>query len=123
MQQVYNEGQRMEVEGHEVTIGPSYESPIGLVQLASATNKGAVINWEQKQRIKNILYGVETFAVEVYPPESQMVDVVNAYHLWVLIGKQGEAPIGWNNGRNVLHDSRKARTIKSRPPQNSLKHY
>lgn len=35
------------------------------------------------QRIKNELLGPEYCCVQVFPPESQLVDAVNAYHLWV----------------------------------------
>jgi hypothetical protein len=43
-----------------------------------------VHSWTDFQRIKNELYGKERQAIEVYPPESELVDARNLYHLWVL---------------------------------------
>jgi hypothetical protein len=45
-----------------------------------------VRSWTDCQRIKRevLLTGAERAAVEVYPPESELVDSANMYHLWVL---------------------------------------
>lgn len=45
---------------------------------------GRDISWKDKQEIKNKIFGKEALAIEVFPPESQLVDEVNAYHLWIL---------------------------------------
>ena len=47
---------------------------------------GAVIanHWQTLQQIKNELIGPEATAVEFYPPESELKDGENSYHLWVL---------------------------------------
>lgn len=42
------------------------------------------LTWAAKQRIKNELMGSGAIAVEVFPPESELVDQADAYHLWVL---------------------------------------
>jgi hypothetical protein len=42
------------------------------------------ITWAEKQRIKDELFGRERLAVEVFPPQSEMVDAANLYHIWVL---------------------------------------
>jgi hypothetical protein len=42
------------------------------------------VSWMHKQRIKNELFGKESVAVEVFPPESQLVDEANIYWLWIL---------------------------------------
>jgi hypothetical protein len=39
-------------------------------------------DWREMQRIKNELCGTETFAVELYPEESRVVDTSNQYHLF-----------------------------------------
>lgn len=39
--------------------------------------------WRDLQRIKNELVGPERLAVEVFPPESELVDSANMAHLWV----------------------------------------
>lgn len=40
--------------------------------------------WRDMQRIKNELFGKESVAVSVMPPESQLVDDADMYHMWVL---------------------------------------
>jgi hypothetical protein len=39
--------------------------------------------WADLQRIKNEVVGVKRSAVEVFPPESELVDEANMTHLWV----------------------------------------
>jgi hypothetical protein len=41
-------------------------------------------SWKDMQRIKNDLVGAERVAVEVFPPQSELVDVGNLYWMWVL---------------------------------------
>ncbi|MGL5717993.1 MAG: DUF7694 domain-containing protein [Paraclostridium sp.] len=48
--------------------------------------KGTHISWSEKQRIKNEIFGKESVAIEVFPKESELVDQVNMYHIWVLHG-------------------------------------
>jgi hypothetical protein len=48
------------------------------------TLSGADVPWAAKQRIKNELAGPERTAVEVFPPDAELVDEAPAYHLWVL---------------------------------------
>ena len=54
------------------------------------------ISWREKQRIKNELVGKERVAIEVYPPEEELVDTANMYHLWVL--PPGERLHFWPKG-------------------------
>lgn len=48
-------------------------------------------SWWEAQRIKNEIAGVNATAVEVYPPQSEVVDDADAYHLWIL-----PAPLGFS---------------------------
>lgn len=41
-------------------------------------------NWKHLQRIKNEICGPEAIAIEVYPAESELVDVANIYWLFVM---------------------------------------
>lgn len=41
-------------------------------------------DWRHMQQIKNELTGDARWAMEIYPPEAQLVDSSNEYHLWVL---------------------------------------
>lgn len=55
-------------------------------------DRSPVRDWRHLQQIKNEILGPEEFAVEVFPPESQLVDTSNEYHLWHTPGMQFAAP-------------------------------
>lgn len=40
--------------------------------------------WRDKQRIKNELFNAASCAVEVMPPDAQLVDQAPMYHIWIL---------------------------------------
>lgn len=40
-------------------------------------------SWRILQDIKNAVAGVDRTAVEIYPPEVEVTDTANMYHLWV----------------------------------------
>lgn len=46
-------------------------------------SKEQIKDWRHFQLIKNQLCGRETIGIEIYPPESKLVDTANQYHLWV----------------------------------------
>lgn len=54
--------------------------------------KGTEISWSEKQRIKNEIFGEDAVAIEVFPKETELVDEVNMYHVWVL--HEFELPFG-----------------------------
>ncbi len=41
-------------------------------------------SWWEMQRIKNEIAGEASTAVEVYPPQNEVVDGANMFHIWVL---------------------------------------
>lgn len=43
-------------------------------------------SWPEMQRIKDEIAGPNATAVEVYPPQNEIVDDADMYHLWVLTG-------------------------------------
>jgi hypothetical protein len=47
-------------------------------------SRGPVRDWRHFQAIKNEVAGPERLAIEVFPPESSLVDEANEYHLWVI---------------------------------------
>jgi hypothetical protein len=49
---------------------------------------GRDVFWKDLQRIKNEIFGPQALAVQYYPRESELVDVVNVYWLFVY-------PDGW----------------------------
>lgn len=40
------------------------------------------IGWDVLQRIKNDVLGEDVLAIEVYPPNEQLVNETNTRHLW-----------------------------------------
>lgn len=51
------------------------------------------IPWSVKMQIKNEIFGEKRLAIEVYPKKNRLVDVCDAYHLWVF-EKAFELPFG-----------------------------
>ncbi len=108
------------VNGHEITLDPNQtiwrnkfytvikhvlEPELGEksgIHLSIRHNeRKAIRDWRHFQRIKNELAGAEREAVEIFPPESQLVDTSNQYHLWVL--PEGTTSFfTWNEGRHVV---------------------
>lgn len=40
-------------------------------------------HWKEIYNIKNEVFGSETWAVEYYPPESELIDNKNIYWIWI----------------------------------------
>ncbi len=40
--------------------------------------------WWEAQRIKNELAGEDFTAIEIYPPQGEVIDGANVFHIWVL---------------------------------------
>ena len=51
------------------------------------------IPWSVKQQIKNELFGEKRLAIEVFPKQKNLVDVLDVYHLWVF-PKDFDLPFG-----------------------------
>jgi hypothetical protein len=43
-------------------------------------------SWWEMQRIKNEIAGEDATAVEVYPPQTEVVDGADMFHIWVVTG-------------------------------------
>jgi len=57
------------------------------------------ISWATLQRVKNEVFGPNTWAVQYFPAEDQLIDQFNFYWLWVFPGGQLPMPIdGGTNG-------------------------
>lgn len=54
------------------------------IHLAITSLSGDRPSWPEMQRIKSELAGPNATAVEVYPPDDEVVDDADMYHLWVL---------------------------------------
>jgi hypothetical protein len=71
-------------DNHPTTKGPAslaYVSPHAI---------GRDVFWKDLQRIKNEIYGPETVAVQYFPKESELVDIVNVY--WLVVFPEGVIP-------------------------------
>jgi hypothetical protein len=44
------------------------------------------ITWDELQAVKNKAFGKEITAIEIYPAESELVNIKNMRHLWVVPG-------------------------------------
>lgn len=55
-----------------------------ICHLAIRTASSLEPPWRDLQRIKNELFGVESTAVQVMPPQSELVDEADMYHMWIL---------------------------------------
>lgn len=56
------------------------------------------ITWDQLQEIKAAIGYADWWAVEVYPPDSQVVNVANIRHLFLL---RDAPPFAWNSVEKV----------------------
>ncbi len=56
----------------------------GTVHLAVGSLSGRRPTFHEMQRIKNEIVGVEATAIEVYPPQSELVDEADMFHLWTV---------------------------------------
>lgn len=58
----------------------------GFRHLAVSSLSGTRPTWREMQRIKDGLAGGAATAVEVYPPNDEIVDGADMFHIWVLPG-------------------------------------
>ncbi len=55
-----------------------------VIHLCMRNLPGSSLHWNEKQWIKEQLYGDARTAIEVYPDADELVDQANMYHLWIL---------------------------------------
>jgi hypothetical protein len=58
--------------------------PDGVIHLSISSLSGIRPTWWEMQRIKNDIAGTNATAVEVYPPQNEVVDGADMFHIWVL---------------------------------------
>jgi hypothetical protein len=58
--------------------------PDGTRHLAITSLSGERPSWPEMQKIKSELATPESMGVEVYPPDAEIVDDADMYHLWIL---------------------------------------
>jgi hypothetical protein len=74
-------------------------SPIGLIQvwafgdyvvreyrnrLAISRDDTGRLTWEEVQFVKSLIWGSKTYAVEIYPPDADVVNTRHTRHIWRL---------------------------------------
>jgi hypothetical protein len=68
-----------------------YPAGDGMLQVSVRRHlQTSPISWNELQRIKDELIGVDRWAVEIYPAKDQIVNAADMRHLWVL--PEGEQP-------------------------------
>ena len=60
------------------------ENGLDVIHCAIRTASQLEPPWRDLQRIKNELFGAEATAVQVMPPQSELVDEADMYHMWIL---------------------------------------
>ena len=80
-------------KGNSLLLSPDLE---GVIHLSIRIDMGKthLRDWRDFQVIKNELVGDEHQAVEIYPQESRLHDMVNIFHLWVFPEGFG-LQLGW----------------------------
>lgn len=59
--------------------------------LGKLTIEGWRCTWSGKQSVKNLVWGEKAQAIEVYPPQQEVIDHGEIYHLW-LVGPEEFLP-------------------------------
>lgn len=54
------------------------------IHLSVVSMAGERPTWWEMQRVKNEIAGPEATAVEVYPPQSEIVDTADSFHIWIV---------------------------------------
>lgn len=62
---------------------PNINGPVWHIKVWRRDGKSG-IPWDDLQAIKNSMVSSEAWAIEVYPPQSEVVDELNMRHLWVM---------------------------------------
>ena len=60
------------------------------------------LTWEELQGIKREIGYGDKYAIEIYPPEFDVVNVANMRHLWVM---DQALDVGWKSGYRAAHAS------------------
>ena len=63
------------------------------ITIQNSKMKGGDVPWSVKQEIKNELFGENRIAIEIFPAQNRLVDVMDVYHLWIL-PKNFKMPFG-----------------------------
>lgn len=79
VRRVYYDG-HFTVEVHDAETDMHIECRL----VVKRVDREPIRSWRVLQDIKNEIVGADRTAIEVYPPEKDVTDTGNLYHLWVL---------------------------------------
>lgn len=77
----------MNLRNYDIDVNERYVKgwPVRAIHIRVRKKSGrGGITWDTLQKIKDEIAGVEATAIEIYPPASEVVDEINARHLWVV---------------------------------------
>ena len=78
-----------DINGQYAVLVRTIDTKLGKVKHAAIRNIDSTdIPWNEKQRIKNELFGEEKQAIEFFPKQSELIDEANMYHIWVFEEKE-----------------------------------
>ena len=110
----YEKGTTFINDTYQVTLEVGKEICKGLVRHPALVDKMEYLsikridrerirNWSDLQQIKNMICedGENRFAIEIFPPENQLMNCANQYHLWVF-PPDFDIGLGYLDGRNVI---------------------
>jgi len=90
--------------GNRLYNGFGLEFEDGSMHLSYKRNdRAAIYDWRHIQAIKNEVAGRDREAIQIFPPEWNLKDGANEYHLWVLPPDAG-SPLGLGGGFDVLDE-------------------
>lgn len=88
-------------EGYNV-MSREFVCELGKIQhITIESVTGEPVGWNIKQQIKDELFGRDRIAIEVYPDNKHLIDVMNIYHLW-LLPKKCKMPFGIHPTRDNI---------------------
>jgi hypothetical protein len=98
---------------YQVAVYPVEHPPNGMPPFVHVSLKRldniAITDFRDVQRIKSELIGPESYAFQVFPPESELVDTANQYHIYCLVpytedGEWPTLPYMMRDGRYVCQE-------------------
>ena len=73
-------------------------------------------DWRVMQQIKNLICGPQYEAIEIFPPEGELMDANNNFHLWVFLDTY-KMPFGFRDGRLISDPRMNPPNVSTNTPQ------
>jgi len=69
---------------YRVIVSKDYRDLYGALHASIRCNDNHKLSWKEKFDIKNALFGEEREAIEFYPKCSELVNLANVYHIYII---------------------------------------